>query len=143
LPSRIISIPYFFYFFNFDISFICFYICYPFLNSRTTPMFYFKCTFCEHYVPPDTFRAAQFRDLAGLDFPFHFLSTLFFFCVMETRQQCVFVCTYTRSMCRWLAPLFTYARLLVAARSYARNAKLPFDVRVALICMHWKKLYLP
>jgi len=32
-------------------------------------------------------------------------------------------------MCRWLAPLFTYARLLVAARSYARNAKLPFDVR--------------
>lgn len=37
------------------------------------------CTYCEHYVPPDTFRATQFRDLAGLDFPFHFFfcSTLF------------------------------------------------------------------
>lgn len=95
------------------------------------------CTFCEHYVPPDTFRATQFRDLAGLDFPFHFFFVArfsFFFFVSWKPASNVCSCVL---MCRWLAPLFTYARLLVAARSYAWNSKLPFDGRTFPPLVRW------
>lgn len=95
------------------------------------------CTYCEHYVPPDTFRATQFRDLAGLDFPFHFFFVArfsFFFFVSWKPASNVCSCVL---MCRWLAPLFTYARLLVAARSYAWNSKLPFDGRTFPPLVRW------
>lgn len=50
-------------------------------------------------MPPDTFRATQFRDLAGLDFPFYFFYTTIFLFFFMSWKPASYVCSCVLRVC--------------------------------------------